>query len=79
MEWFLNGAVVGGFRFSGKKPVPSSSRTGGGIMIKGGAWQFSPQGINTFKNVVSTVDANLKKRLLVILKSAVKKVNVGRR
>jgi hypothetical protein len=43
MKWFIEGATVSGHRFSGRQPVPETSRTGAGVMISGGVWTFPPQ------------------------------------
>lgn len=41
MEWFLEGKVIAGHAFSPFAPV--SSRTGRGIMVQGGIWEFRPR------------------------------------
>lgn len=79
MDWFLNGAVISGFRFSSKPPIPASSRTGGGIMISGGMWSFPPQGLGVFKRLINTIDIDLHRKMLRLLKTAVNKLNVGKK
>lgn len=47
MRWFVEGATVGDIpraaRFSNRQPIPETSRTGRGIMIEGGTWDFRPR------------------------------------
>jgi len=43
MEWFIDGQTVVGARFSAHQPIPKTSRTGAGIMIRGGLWVFLPK------------------------------------
>lgn len=78
MDWFLNGAVIGGVRFTSKAPIPATSRTGGGIMIKGGLWSFPPQGLGVFNKLINTIDIDLHRKMLALLKAAVKRKNVGK-
>lgn len=42
MEWLLDGATISGHRFNPAIEKGNISRTGAGIMDKGGLWQFSP-------------------------------------
>lgn len=77
MEWFLNGSVIGGFKFSNKPPISNTSRTGGGIMIDGGLWSFPPQGLGLFREVINTIDRDLHTKMKALLQAAVQKSNAG--
>lgn len=43
MQWLIEGGEVLEHQFFGSRLTGSASRTGGGIMIKGGLWRFPPQ------------------------------------
>jgi len=63
MDWFINGQTIGGHRFSGRARNREVSRTGRGIMIRGGVWVFSPKGQDAFNRTLDEVRRTINKRL----------------
>jgi len=55
MQWFIEGKTIQGDTFTNQAPrdvLQRVSRTGGGIMIFGGLWQFTGKGRQTFTRLV---------------------------
>ena len=55
MMWFVRGKTIGGVRFSSDPRNVEISRTGKGIMIKGGLWSFAP-GVNPFPLIQQAIE-----------------------
>jgi len=75
MEWFLEGAEIQGARFSDRQPIPATSRTGRGIMIRGGLWRFRPQPeklTSTLADINRTVAKAIKVRGAIILSKVIR-------
>lgn len=62
MEWFLKGKTITGTKYSTKRQS-AFSRTGGGIMIEGGVWNFAPQGAGIFKSLILSINSDMSKTL----------------
>lgn len=55
MEWFLFGKTIGQTRFSDRRPIPETSRTGRGVMIFGGIWQFPPKNPRAADRIIEEI------------------------
>ena len=63
MDWFINGQTVQGHRFSSRSVNREVSRTGRGIMIRGGVWTFTPRGQNAFGRTLDEARRAINRRL----------------
>lgn len=60
MKWFIEGASLSeeglpNARFSSRRPIPETSRTGGGIMIEGGLWDFQPRSVLLIEQMLDRI------------------------
>lgn len=61
MRWLIEGETIGGYDF-----VPfraKISRTGLGIMIKGGLWQFTGRGSSVYGNMLDNIRRSINRKL----------------
>lgn len=65
MEWLIDGAEVDGFSFTNRVPEGSRavSRTGKGIMVKGGFWNFSGRGRESFDKTLNKIRISINNEL----------------
>jgi len=63
MEWFLEGKTIDKYSFSDETPIPVASRTGGGVMIKGGLWNFTPRNPYAIGNLLNEIRLELMRDL----------------
>lgn len=59
LDWLINGSPTLSYRFFDKPFIPTS-RTGGGIMVKGGVWSQEPRRPFAFDALKHTVDLSLR-------------------
>lgn len=59
MRWLINGAPVDNSSYGFSSSGPGASRTGGGVMVKGGVWSFSPARPNAFKKLFESIERNI--------------------
>jgi hypothetical protein len=59
MDWLINGSPTLQYRFFDKPFIPTS-RTGGGVMVKGGVWSQEPRRPFAFGVLSSTIELSLK-------------------
>ena len=62
MKWFIEGKQISGVRFSNKTPILETSRTGEGIMIRGGMWDF-PDNEQNVDKLIEKIRNNLTRSL----------------
>jgi hypothetical protein len=55
MKWFVEGKTISGSRFSNRRPIPETSRTGRGIMIVGGQWVFRPRSVMVIDQLLDRI------------------------
>ena len=60
MRWMIQGSPVVGKRFL-RTNKAVTSRTGGGIMVKGGLWEFEPTHNFAFDNLIEGIESNIVK------------------
>lgn len=63
MQWFLFGKTITGSAFSSRQPVPTVSRTGGGIMVTGSLWDFPAKNRMAFSDLLNEVRLEINRRL----------------
>jgi len=61
MRWLIDGETISGFRFKGVSSP--ASRTGRGIMIKGGLWQFSGRGARVYSDILDRARIAINRKL----------------
>ncbi|TFH22960.1 hypothetical protein E4G67_03735 [Candidatus Bathyarchaeota archaeon] len=62
MDWLINGAPTeSAFQFTSEVTPGSDSRTGRGIMIRGGIWQFPPARRAPFTTLNSKIETNIRR------------------
>ncbi|MHA2063197.1 MAG: hypothetical protein ACXABY_02330 [Candidatus Thorarchaeota archaeon] len=62
MDWFINGQTIQGHRFN-RDTSSEVSRTGRGIMIKGGLWTFTPRSRDALGKALDEARRTINRRL----------------